>query len=87
MHYSSRHLCAILLTLAVISPILPTAIAQDARGTIVGTVMDTSGAVIPNADVRVVNKATGVVASSKRMMPDCIRLPTLFPALIWSARS
>ncbi len=36
------------------------AIAQSDRGTLTGTVADTSGAVIPNADVTAVNPATGV---------------------------
>ena len=44
--------------------LLPLA-AQDPRGTILGRVTDPSGAVIPSADVRVTNVATGVVAAAK----------------------
>lgn len=34
-------------------------VAQDARGAIVGKVLDSSGAVVPNAPVQVTNKAMG----------------------------
>lgn len=34
-------------------------VAQDARGAIVGKVLDSSGAVVPNAPVHVINKAMG----------------------------
>ena len=34
-------------------------VAQDARGAIVGKVLDASGAVVPNAPVQVINKAMG----------------------------
>src|SRR5579871_2882680 len=36
------------------------AFAQGAGGTITGTVSDTTGAVIPNANIQVTNSATGV---------------------------
>ncbi len=52
-------LAAFLLALAI------PAAAQDSRGTVLGRVTDTSGAVVPNAEVRIVNDATGVAASAK----------------------
>jgi hypothetical protein len=41
------------------------ATAQDPRGTILGRVIDSSGAAIPNAEVRATNENTGVAASAK----------------------
>ncbi len=38
--------------------------AQETRGSLVGRVADPSGAVIPNAQIEVVNQATGVVSKS-----------------------
>lgn len=48
----------IALALAVLM-IVPAALGQEARGTIVGRVVDASGSVIPNAAVEVTNKAMG----------------------------
>jgi hypothetical protein len=39
------------------------ALGQEARGTIVGRVMDTSGAVVPGVSVAITNRSTGVAAS------------------------
>ena len=39
--------------------------AQDPRGTILGRVLDSSGAAVPGAEVRAVNDDTGVAASAK----------------------
>jgi len=38
---------------------------QDPRGTVLGRVMDSTGAVVPNADVRITNDSTGVAAAAK----------------------
>src|SRR5512140_13894 len=53
--------------------------AQDSRGAIVGRITDASGAVVPNADVRATNAATGVVASSKTNESGNYTLPYLTP--------
>src|SRR5919201_2442177 len=52
-----------LLTLAFLLMAVAGAFAQGgATGAITGTITDATGAVVPNADVRIVNKATGQVA-------------------------
>lgn len=55
------------------------AAAQDARGTIVGRVTDTSGANIPSVEVRATNMATGVAASAKANEAGNYSLPYLTP--------
>ncbi len=39
--------------------------AQDPRGTVLGRVTDSSGSIVPNAEVRITNDATGVAAAAK----------------------
>lgn len=53
--------------------------AQDSRGTVVGRVTDSSGAVVPGADVRIVNDATGVAATAKTNDAGAYALPYLLP--------
>ena len=55
--------------------------AQDSRGAIVGRITDASGAVVPGADVRATNAATGVVASSKTNESGNYTLPYLMPGI------
>ena len=56
-----RLLCRILLGLAIVAACTPlTVSAQTVSGTILGTVTDVSGSVIPNAKVTVVNEGTGL---------------------------
>ena len=40
--------------------LLTTVVAQTSRGTLTGTIMDSSGAVIPNAVVKITQQETGV---------------------------
>jgi hypothetical protein len=69
-------LARILVCLAAFSlPLLP----QDSRGTIVGRVVDPTGAVVPGADVKATNVATGVVASAKSNDAGNFTLPYLIP--------
>ena len=49
------------LLLALVLPLS----AQDSRGTVLGRVSDSTGAVVPNAEVRITNDATGVSAAAK----------------------
>ena len=53
--------------------------AQDPRGTILGRVTDPTGAVIPGAEVRAVNVATGVAAATKTNQSGNFMLAYLLP--------
>lgn len=55
--------------------------SQDARGNIVGKVFDASGAVVPGAEVRSVNDATGVAVSVKTNDAGNYVLPFLSPGV------
>ena len=55
--------------------------AQDARGSIVGRLTDATGAVIPSAEVRATNVATGVVASTRTNESGNYALPYLVPGI------
>lgn len=55
---------ALPLAVLLISALLPLS-AQDPRGTILGRVVDGTGAVVPNAEVRATNDSTGVAVSGK----------------------
>lgn len=52
---------------------------QDARGTIVGTVTDATGAVVPGAQVDVINKAMGTKVSLKTNDAGLYQAPFLIP--------
>ena len=60
---------------ALVLPLL----AQDSRGTIVGRVSDPTGAVIPGANIKATNVATGVVASAQSNEAGNFTLPYLIP--------
>src|SRR5579883_19160 len=49
-------IAAVLLSLSI----LPAAFAQADRGSVVGTVMDTTGAVVPGASLTIRNEATNL---------------------------
>jgi len=53
------------------------AYAQDARGTVLGRVTDSTGATVPGADVRITNAKTGVSASAKTNDAGNFTLPYL----------
>jgi hypothetical protein len=53
--------------------------AQDARGSVVGRVTDPSGAVIPTAEVRATNAATGVAATGQANENGNFTIPYLVP--------
>ncbi len=55
------------------------ALAQDPRGSILGTVADPSGAVIPRVEVRAVNSETGVAASATTNEAGRFQIPFLLP--------
>jgi hypothetical protein len=61
-----RRLCAFVFAVLVLVCLATTAgLGQVADGNIVGTILDASGAAVPNADVTLENVATGVKSSAK----------------------
>ena len=69
-----------LLALIVLSSLSSsTLVAQEARGTIQGRVVDTSGGGVPGATVEVLNIATGVVTPTTTNAEGSYRVPFLIP--------
>ncbi|HWQ56974.1 MAG TPA: TonB-dependent receptor [Bryobacteraceae bacterium] len=67
-------------TSLLLTVLIPLALcAQDGRGTILGRVLDPSGAVIPGADVRATNTSTGVAAGVKTNESGNFTMPYLLP--------
>jgi hypothetical protein len=54
-----------LLILASLLTTIPAAYCQGTSGHIVGTVQDSTNAVVPNAQVTITNQDTGIVAHTK----------------------
>src|SRR5213083_2801399 len=71
------HASVILLIFAL--PVLRTVYAQSARGTITGIVKDPSGAVVPGADISIVEKASGVVTQATSTEAGVYRAPYVPP--------
>lgn len=67
-----------LLFLLCLLPLFP-ASAQEARGLISGTVRDTSGAIIPNAQVKITNTAMGTTTSITTNDAGFFQAPYLLP--------
>ena len=55
------------------------AVSQETRGTILGTVTDTSGASIPGASVTITNNATGVASPARTNAEGAYVIPFLIP--------
>jgi hypothetical protein len=53
--------------------------AQDPRGKVVGRVADATGAVVPNAEVRITNQNTGVAVAARSTGSGDFVLPYLTP--------
>src|SRR5687768_6591155 len=70
-----------ILALLALSLISPTVFAQEARGTIQGRVIDTSGFAVPGASVEVLNTATGVVSPTTSNEQGSYRVPFLIPGV------
>ena len=66
---------AILLFFTTVLP------AQDPRGTIVGRVSDKSASIIPNLEVRAINKATSVAAVGRTTSAGDYRIGFLTPGV------
>lgn len=71
----------LLTVVAVLILSVASASAQEARGTIVGRVTDASGSLMPGADVKATNVATGVVAGAKTNESGNYALPYLVPGI------
>jgi hypothetical protein len=68
------------LTIAAVFCICaPFALAQDTRGTILGRILDPSGAVLPNAAVRAVNTETGVTLETHSNDSGNYSIPFVLP--------
>ena len=67
---------AVLLLLLLASAL---AVSQETRGTILGTVTDTSGASIPGASVTITNNATGVASPARTNAEGAYVIPFLIP--------
>src|SRR5687767_10184276 len=65
--------------LLVVLAAVTAAEAQLTRGTISGTVTDTSGAVVPGARVTITNQDTGLVRSATASDDGLYRVPALEP--------
>ena len=70
-----------ILALVAISLITPAVFAQEARGTIQGRIVDTSGFAVPGATVEVLNTATGVVSPTTSNEQGSYRVPFLIPGV------
>ena len=68
------------LTLAALMA-APAAMAQEARGTIVGRVVDASGSIVPNATVEVTNKAMGTKLTLTTTDAGLYQAPFLIPGI------
>ena len=71
-----RTACRALPALAIISKIL---LAQSAGGTILGTITDPSGAVVPNAELQITNLSTSVVRTAATNSTGLYTAPSLSP--------
>jgi Carboxypeptidase regulatory-like domain len=67
------------LILVIALTVAPSLFAQAISGDLVGSVLDASGAAIPNATVAVTNVATGVVFNATSNMSGDFRVPNLPP--------
>lgn len=70
-----------ILALLALSVISSTVYAQEARGTIQGRIVDSSGFAVPGATVEVLNTATGVVLSTISNEQGSYRVPFLIPGV------
>lgn len=75
-----KHLLHLLFFAILVMTLLPEpTAAQDARGTVLGRVTDSSGAVVPEAEVRITNDSTQVSAAARSNEAGNWVLPYLLP--------
>ena len=80
-----RRLPAVLRLSLVLSIFLSTAAYADNGGKVLGTVKDQTGAVVPNAEVDLINKSTGVAQNTKTDSAGAYTFP-LVPVGIYELR-
>src|SRR5439155_20276180 len=80
MNHTSK-LCRpqVLLLLTVLVLFALSAFGQSGRGVITGEVKDTSGAIVPGAEVVIVNKATGTESKTVSTNTGVYRVPYMEP--------
>jgi Carboxypeptidase regulatory-like domain/TonB dependent receptor len=69
----------VLAVLACLIWITMPTLAQSGRGTITGTVTDSSGAIVPDAEITITNKANGEETKAKTTTSGLYRAPYLEP--------
>ena len=76
---------ALLLAASLISA----AYAQEARGTITGKVLDTNKAIVPGAQVKIINEAQGTTVALQATDAGLFRAPYLISGTyrMWSKRA
>ncbi len=67
----------LVIALAVLLSV-PSSFAQSGRGTMTGTVTDASGAIVPDAEITLINKANGEQTKAKTTSTG------LFAHLMWN---
>ncbi|MGH9342796.1 MAG: carboxypeptidase regulatory-like domain-containing protein, partial [Terriglobia bacterium] len=75
---SAKQLAAVLFSILLIVAGSRLLVAQSGAGSIQGTVVDSTGAVIPGASIHVVNEATGVATNTKSNGVGFYQAPELF---------
>jgi Carboxypeptidase regulatory-like domain/TonB dependent receptor-like, beta-barrel len=69
----------VLVVLACLTWIAMPTLAQSGRGTITGTVTDSSGAIVPDAEITITNKANGEETKSRTTSAGLYRIPYVEP--------
>jgi hypothetical protein len=73
--WQSAALVAVAVLLFAVNPLR----AQTVTGTILGTVLDTSGSAVPNAQISITNQDTGVSRSAVSTTDGIYNVPSLLP--------
>ncbi|MSV29596.1 MAG: carboxypeptidase regulatory-like domain-containing protein, partial [Bryobacterales bacterium] len=68
-----------LRTIALLPLVVVCLPAQETRGILLGRITDPAGALVPGAQVRAVNTATGVAAAARSNASGNFTLPYLLP--------
>ena len=77
----TRSIYSIITVVAVAGSLFPMLEAQETRGTILGRVLDTTGAAIPNVTVKATNLATNVAVGGKSNDTGAYEIPYVLPGV------